>query len=143
MVRRLLGGSRLPDPAALNGRPGRACHPHFQTTTALPFSTSSSSSISETVIVSVEQGSSHNKQGAKPDDATTTASSGSNSDGDTSNPKVDDDDDEEMEQEDMFVEPHVEFAFRTKEWGGPRRGGRLPEPTRFGDWERKGRCSDF
>ncbi|CAN0053843.1 unnamed protein product [Ectocarpus sp. 12 AP-2014] len=30
-----------------------------------------------------------------------------------------------------------------KEWGGPTRGGVLGEPTRFGDWERKGRCSDF
>jgi len=29
---------------------------------------------------------------------------------------------------------------------GPRReigGPRGPEPTRFGDWERKGRCIDF
>ena len=26
-----------------------------------------------------------------------------------------------------------------KEYGGP--GG--PEPTRYGDWERKGRCVDF
>jgi Protein of unknown function (DUF1674) len=31
----------------------------------------------------------------------------------------------------------------TQEWGGPTRGGRHAEPTRFGDWERKGRCSDF
>lgn len=53
------------------------------------------------------------------------------------------DDDDEMEQEDMFVEPHDSFEFRTLEWGGPRRGGRLPEPTRYGDWERKGRCTDF
>jgi hypothetical protein len=48
-----------------------------------------------------------------------------------------------MEQEDMFVEAHESFEHTKKEWGGPRRGGRLPEPTRFGDWERKGRCSDF
>lgn len=26
-----------------------------------------------------------------------------------------------------------------KEFGGPQG----PEPTRFGDWERNGRCSDF
>jgi hypothetical protein len=52
-------------------------------------------------------------------------------------------DDEEMEQEEMFVEAHESFEHRTMEWGGPRRGGRLPEPTRYGDWERKGRCSDF
>ena len=52
-------------------------------------------------------------------------------------------DDDEMEQEEMFVDPHESFAFSTREWGGPRRGGRFPEPTRYGDWERKGRCSDF
>uniref|UniRef100_A0A7S2Y174 Succinate dehydrogenase assembly factor 4, mitochondrial n=1 Tax=Entomoneis paludosa TaxID=265537 RepID=A0A7S2Y174_9STRA len=50
---------------------------------------------------------------------------------------------EEEEQEEMFVDAHESFQNRTKEWGGPRRGGRFPEPTRFGDWERKGRCSDF
>jgi hypothetical protein len=32
---------------------------------------------------------------------------------------------------------------KTGEWGGPTRGGTRPEPTRFGDWERKGRCTDF
>ena len=32
---------------------------------------------------------------------------------------------------------------KTGEWGGPTRGGSAPEPTRFGDWERKGRCTDF
>jgi hypothetical protein len=55
----------------------------------------------------------------------------------------DDDDDNEMEQEEMFVDPHESFQHRVREWGGPRRGGRLLEPTRFGDWERKGRCTDF
>ena len=55
-----------------------------------------------------------------------------------------DDDDDEMEQEEMFVQPHESFEHKdVREWGGPRRGGRLPEPTRFGDWERKGRCTDF
>lgn len=54
---------------------------------------------------------------------------------------VDDDEDDYMEE--MFVDPHVSFENAGKEWGGPTRGGRLPEPTRFGDWERKGRCSDF
>jgi hypothetical protein len=29
------------------------------------------------------------------------------------------------------------------EYGGPQRGGAFKEPTRFGDWERKGRCTDF
>lgn len=32
---------------------------------------------------------------------------------------------------------------KTGEWGGPTKGGVMPEPTRFGDWERKGRCTDF
>ena len=32
---------------------------------------------------------------------------------------------------------------KTGEWGGPTKGGSMPEPTRFGDWERKGRCTDF
>jgi len=32
-----------------------------------------------------------------------------------------------------------ESAQQPKESGGPRG----PEPTRFGDWERKGRCIDF
>ena len=31
------------------------------------------------------------------------------------------------------------FAPRDKEIGGPSG----PEPTRYGDWEHKGRCSDF
>jgi len=49
-----------------------------------------------------------------------------------------DDEEEEMEMEDMFVQTAM-----GSEWGGPMRGGRLSEPTRYGDWERKGRCSDF
>ena len=53
------------------------------------------------------------------------------------------DSDEEDEEEEMFVDAHESFEIKGKEWGGPRRGGRLPEPTRFGDWERKGRCTDF
>mmetsp|Transcript_23457 Transcript_23457/g.50870 ORF Transcript_23457/g.50870 Transcript_23457/m.50870 type:complete len:180 (+) Transcript_23457:126-665(+) len=51
--------------------------------------------------------------------------------------------DEEDDMEDMFVEPDVCLGTTEVEWGGPRRGGRFAEPTRFGDWERKGRCSDF
>lgn len=50
---------------------------------------------------------------------------------------------DEMEQEDMFVTPDVSLGTDKIEWGGPRRGGRYAEPTRFGDWERKGRCTDF
>lgn len=55
----------------------------------------------------------------------------------------DHDDDDELEMEEMFVDAHPSFQHGMVEWGGPRRGGRFPEPTRYGDWERKGRCSDF
>ena len=52
--------------------------------------------------------------------------------------------DEEDEQEEMFVTADPVLGIgNIQEWGGPRRGGRMLEPTRFGDWERKGRCSDF
>jgi hypothetical protein len=34
------------------------------------------------------------------------------------------------------VPPQIEMPVET---GGPKG----PEPTRYGDWERKGRCSDF
>mmetsp|Transcript_26949 Transcript_26949/g.41765 ORF Transcript_26949/g.41765 Transcript_26949/m.41765 type:complete len:179 (-) Transcript_26949:120-656(-) len=55
-----------------------------------------------------------------------------------------DDEEEEEEQEEMFVTADPVLGHGTiKEWGGPRRGGSLAEPTRFGDWERKGRCTDF
>lgn len=50
---------------------------------------------------------------------------------------------DEMEQEEMFVRADQSLGHNELEWGGPRRGGRLKEPTRFGDWERKGRCTDF
>ena len=56
--------------------------------------------------------------------------------------KIDDkegEDDDEDEYEEMFVKTE----FNNIEWGGPLRGGRMPEPTRFGDWERKGRCTDY
>lgn len=52
--------------------------------------------------------------------------------------------DDEEEQEEMFVMSHPSQGLGSiREWGGPTRGGRLAEPTRFGDWERKGRCTDF
>jgi hypothetical protein len=52
--------------------------------------------------------------------------------------------DEEDEQEEMFVVAHPLLGLGDiREWGGPTRGGALSEPTRFGDWERKGRCTDF
>ena len=54
-----------------------------------------------------------------------------------------DEDDEDDYMEEMFVQPDITLGTEKVEWGGPRRGGRFEEPTRFGDWERKGRCSDF
>ncbi|GFH53237.1 hypothetical protein CTEN210_09713 [Chaetoceros tenuissimus] len=57
--------------------------------------------------------------------------------------KEEDVDDDEMEQEEMFVSPDISLGTEKVEWGGPRRGGRFLEPTRFGDWERKGRATDF
>jgi len=52
--------------------------------------------------------------------------------------------DDDIEMEDMFVTPDLaSLTDYGKEWGGPRRGGRFLEPTRFGDWERKCRCTDF
>ena len=47
-------------------------------------------------------------------------------------------DDELEELEDMFIPGPAGI-----EWNGPTRGGKRPEPTRYGDWERKGRASDF
>jgi hypothetical protein len=46
---------------------------------------------------------------------------------------VHDVDDDLTEYEEMFVE-----GPKGLEWGGPTRGGARPEPTRYGDWERKG-----
>ena len=50
----------------------------------------------------------------------------------------DDEDEDTMEQ--MFI---MGPSVGKVEWGGPTRGGARPEPTRYGDWERKGRASDF
>jgi len=36
-------------------------------------------------------------------------------------------------------EPVPPPAVKPKEYGGPAG----PEPTRYGDWEQKGRCTDF
>ena len=51
---------------------------------------------------------------------------------------------DEEEDDDEYEEMFVKTSFGGSiEWGGPLRGGRMPEPTRFGDWERKGRCTDW
>ena len=47
--------------------------------------------------------------------------------------------DSDSDDEDMV--PMIDPG--TGEWGGPTKGGTMPEPTRFGDWERAGRCTDF
>ncbi|GMH06792.1 hypothetical protein Nepgr_008632 [Nepenthes gracilis] len=51
--------------------------------------------------------------------------------------KVEDDVDEEIDDEDE--DDGVYVNKETGEVGGPRG----PEPTRYGDWEKGGRCSDF
>ena len=59
-----------------------------------------------------------------------------------STPKASDvtpEDDVDSDDEDMV--PMIDPS--TGEWGGPTKGGTMPEPTRFGDWERRGRCTDF
>jgi hypothetical protein len=53
-------------------------------------------------------------------------------------PKIGAQDEDEDDLEEMFVQGPNGI-----EWGGPTRGGSKPEPTRYGDWERKGRVSDF
>ncbi|WOH06677.1 hypothetical protein DCAR_0626105 [Daucus carota subsp. sativus] len=50
--------------------------------------------------------------------------------------KVNDGDRESDEEED---EDSLDINKATGEIGGPKG----PEPTRFGDWEKNGRCSDF
>lgn len=45
-------------------------------------------------------------------------------------------------EDDDLSDPVQMIDPKTREWGGPTKGGTAPEPTRFGDWERKGRCSE-
>jgi len=91
------------------------------------------------VKVTLESASSNNTK-STPTNTDDSASSGSS----CSQGIPLDDEEEEEEQEEMFVTADPVLGHGTiKEWGGPRRGGSLAEPTRFGDWERKGRCTDF
>ncbi|GLD97030.1 hypothetical protein PINS_up005713 [Pythium insidiosum] len=56
----------------------------------------------------------------------------------------DDEDDDDIDDEDLAdMVDTVAMGPSGVEYGGPQRGGKFREPTRFGDWERKGRCSDF
>ncbi len=43
------------------------------------------------------------------------------------------------DKKDCFQNKNVENQQKPKEIGGPKG----PEPTRYGDWEKKGRCIDF
>ncbi|PNX64231.1 hypothetical protein L195_g053913 [Trifolium pratense] len=45
----------------------------------------------------------------------------------------------EEQQEDYDDGDEIDLNKETGEVGGPKG----PEPTRYGDWERNGRCSDF
>ncbi|KAJ9164293.1 hypothetical protein P3X46_023889 [Hevea brasiliensis] len=55
------------------------------------------------------------------------------------NPEIKSGEIEEEEEEEEEDEDGVHVNKETGEIGGPRG----PEPTRYGDWERNGRCSDF
>ncbi|KAK9964434.1 hypothetical protein ABG768_005605 [Culter alburnus] len=48
-------------------------------------------------------------------------------------------DENETKSKDVLTRFPDDVNPETKEKGGPRG----PEPTRYGDWERKGRCIDF
>ncbi|XP_072533081.1 succinate dehydrogenase assembly factor 4, mitochondrial [Salminus brasiliensis] len=48
-------------------------------------------------------------------------------------------DDKDTPKKDVLEKFPDDVNLYTKEKGGPRG----PEPTRYGDWERKGRCIDF
>ena len=50
------------------------------------------------------------------------------------------DNDNDDDDDDIWVDMLDEA---TGEWGGPTKGGTLPEPTRHGDWHNRGRCTDF
>mmetsp|Transcript_12658 Transcript_12658/g.19063 ORF Transcript_12658/g.19063 Transcript_12658/m.19063 type:complete len:193 (+) Transcript_12658:108-686(+) len=113
-------------------------------------SKSMSTSVND-VYVTMESGSSSspNNNNLKTEQSTTTtnreedssSSSGSACSQGIPDLEMEDDDDD---QEEMFVTADPVLGLGTiQEWGGPRRGGSLSEPTRFGDWERKGRCTDF
>jgi hypothetical protein len=46
-------------------------------------------------------------------------------------------------QSNVLVQPYEPFENDTNPSTGEIGGPRGPEPTRYGDWERKGRVSDF
>jgi len=99
------------------------------------------------VHVTLFENASSNKNKSTPTnkpDNNSTGSSSSSSNSCSQGITLETEEEEEEEQEEMFVTADPVLGHGTiKEWGGPRRGGSLAEPTRFGDWERKGRCTDF
>eukprot|EP00580_Thalassiosira_gravida_P000244 CAMPEP_0201606570 /NCGR_PEP_ID=MMETSP0492-20130828/5973_1 /ASSEMBLY_ACC=CAM_ASM_000837 /TAXON_ID=420259 /ORGANISM="Thalassiosira gravida, Strain GMp14c1" /LENGTH=195 /DNA_ID=CAMNT_0048070999 /DNA_START=164 /DNA_END=751 /DNA_ORIENTATION=+ len=129
-------------------RPSRPRQQSFRGSTA--HSKSASTSASD-VYVTVESGSSDDSTDERiTEQSTTTSGNGegedsSSSSGSTCSQGIPDlEMEEDDDQEEMFVMADPVLGLGTiQEWGGPRRGGSLSEPTRFGDWERKGRCTDF
>jgi len=103
-------------------------HSHFSPTT-LSFSTTSARDDTGIQITK----SVHSEESIVEEEQTSTCSRGI----------PDDPEDDAEVMEEMFVKPDVSLGHNHLEWGGPRRGGRFEEPTRFGDWERNGRCSDW
>lgn len=87
-------------------------------------------------------------ESAKTEQSTLNSQSSTSSDGTSESacsqgiPNLEEDEEEDMEEMFVVADP-VLGQGNIQEWGGPRRGGSLKEPTRFGDWERKGRCTDF
>jgi len=57
----------------------------------------------------------------------------------TSKPESQSQKEQEEEEEDDDDDDDIDMNKETGEVGGPKG----PEPTRYGDWERNGRCSDF
>ncbi|XP_071845780.1 succinate dehydrogenase assembly factor 4, mitochondrial-like [Apostichopus japonicus] len=51
--------------------------------------------------------------------------------------------DEPLRHKDAEKEPLAPFPDDINPKTGEKGGPRGPEPTRYGDWERKGRCIDF
>lgn len=100
------------------------------------------------VHINIESGSSKNTNAEKSSstlDSSQNSGEASSSSGSACSQGIPNDvEEEEEDQEEMFVvaDPVLKMG-NIREWGGPRRGGTLAEPTRFGDWERKGRCTDF
>lgn len=41
------------------------------------------------------------------------------------------------------VQSTIELGSKPADWPTELGGPQGPEPTRYGDWEQKGRCSDF